>query len=193
MAAGDFDGDGHDELAVGVYFEDIGNPSVVDAGGVNILDFDGGPMQFWDQDDFPPEELGAEDRFGWTLATGDFNGDAIDDLVIGAPYEDLGPVADGGLIHVLYGAPVTGLSASSAQIWLQTIDPSEVSDYFGGSLAVGRFKGGASDDLAIGVPSETIGGFNDTGGVNILLSVAGSVFSDGFESGDIDRWSSALP
>ena len=189
LAGGDFDGDGVAELAVGVPWEDVG--TIVDAGAVNILEFDGDPMTLWTQDDLNPEHSEAGDQFGTRLLAADFDADGADDLVIGVPYEDLGQIPATGLIHVLYGEPGTGLSNSRDQIWIQTIDPSEDYDWFGFALAAGRFEGHSGADLAIGVPHETIGAFSETGAVNILYSL--TLFRDGFESGDVSRWSAATP
>ncbi|CAN5644437.1 hypothetical protein BH23CHL8_BH23CHL8_07460 [soil metagenome] len=93
MVAGDFDGDGHDDLAIDTHREDFG---AHDAGAVHVLY--GGPAgltaaraQAWHQGspgvaDHP--ETG--DGFGKALAAGDFNRDGIVDLAIGAPYESRG-------------------------------------------------------------------------------------------------------
>jgi hypothetical protein len=44
-------------------------------------------------------------------ASGDFNGDGFADLAVGAPYEDVGTVADAGAVNVLYGS-AAGLSSA---------------------------------------------------------------------------------
>ena len=49
---------------------------------------------------------------------GDFNGDGVDDLVVGVPGEDIGAVADAGVLHVLYGG-ASGVSAIGSQYWSQ--------------------------------------------------------------------------
>ena len=59
---------------------------------------------------FVPEE---GDRFAWSLATGDFNGDGADDLVSGMPYDDGFGVPDSGLVVVRYGSPGSGLETGS--------------------------------------------------------------------------------
>ena len=191
LAVGDFDGDGIDELAVGIPEEDIGNPVIGSAGAVNILDFDNGSHQLWTQDDLNPEQTGLNERFGQTLAVGDFDGDGVDDLAIAAPLEDLGPLDSAGLLHVLHGEVDTGLSNDRDQIWLQLLDPSDEGDQFGFSLAAGHFTGQSGSDLAIGVPFETLGAVSETGGVNVMYSI--SIFNDGFESGDTSQWSSTEP
>lgn len=186
LVAGDFDGDGISELAVGDPVEDLQSPFVGDVGSVTILDFDGDAMTQWLQDDLAPESSETGDHFGAALTAADFDGDGIDDLAIGAPDESLGPVGQAGLLHVLYGEAASGLGSSRDQIWLQTIDPSEASDQFARTLAAGRFSRHTGVDLAIGVPSETIGGLAATGAVNLLFSRA--LFSDGFESGNSSAW-----
>ena len=91
---GDFNSDGYDDLAIGVPQEDIG--SITDAGGVNVIygsssgliaSFSGTAQradQFWSQNSADVlDSSEVEDGFGSSLASGDFNGDGIDDLAIG--------------------------------------------------------------------------------------------------------------
>ncbi|MEO8276429.1 MAG: FG-GAP repeat protein [Thermoanaerobaculia bacterium] len=186
LAAGDFDGDGIDELAVGDPVEDLEGPFIGDVGSVTVLDFDGDPDTQWTQDDLNPEHSELGDHFGGALAAADFDADGIDDLAIGAPDESLGPVGQAGLLHVLYGTSGTGLDNDRDQIWLQTLDPSETGDGFAGALVAGHFSGHSGADLAIGAPGETDGAFSQVGATNLLFSEA--LFRDGFESGNISRW-----
>ena len=187
VAVGDFDGDGLFELAVGAPLEDRENPDLSAIGAVVVLDFDNDGHQIWTQANLNPEQEEAGDNFGRTLAVADFDADGIDDLAIAAPYEDLGPLGSAGLLHVLHGEAGVGLTNERDQIWIQTINPSEILDQFGLALAPGRFSGHSGSDLAIGVPYESIGAFSQTGGVNLLFSDA--LFVDGFESGDTTEWS----
>ena len=60
----------------------------------------------------------AGDQFGSALAVGDFEGDGFDDLAVGVPGEDVGPIPDAGAVDVLPGFE-TGLDASKAQSWTQ--------------------------------------------------------------------------
>ena len=93
LAAGDFDDDGCDDLAIGSPDEDIG--AETDAGGVQIvygsslgLVTDGNVFfrQGADGVSGAPE---AADRFGASLAIGDFDDDAFDDLAIGVAGESI--------------------------------------------------------------------------------------------------------
>jgi len=107
LAAGDVDGDGYDDLVIGVPLENIG--AVVDAGAVIIIHGSGsglngadsrsiiqGNLQF-------PGEVSAYARFGWALVVEDFDGDALQDLAISA----LGRYGAGPLdsVSVLYQQP----------------------------------------------------------------------------------------
>ena len=191
LTAGNFDGEGLDELAVGVPDEDSGNPLVEDAGRVNVLDFDEAEHGSWSQGDLSPGMAESEDRFGRSLEAADFDGDGVDDLAIGVPEEDnLG--TNDGVLHILHGEAGLGLTDSRDQLWIQLIDPVSSEDQFGFALAAGYFTGRAGADLAIGVPFETLGAVPSVGGVNILLSRV-FLFSDGFEAGNTSRWSSTSP
>src|SRR5688572_5539795 len=151
QARGDFNGDGFDDLALGVPGEDIRDNAfnnVPDVGAVNVIY--GSPTglsatyaanQFWHQDAsgvFDNNE--AYDGFGSSLATGDFNGDGYDDLAIGVPGEDLGLVVDAGAVNILYGS-ASGLSSAGSQIWHQDSagvqGVSQRTNHFGFALAVG--------------------------------------------------------
>jgi hypothetical protein len=167
LAAGDFDGDGAMDLAIGVPWEDLGTAS--NCGAVHVLYGSSSPMglsttghQFWHQGS-PGVDGALEDydALGWTLAAGDFDGDGYDDLAIGVPEEDIWgeTVEEGGEVHVLYGSG-TGLTTTGQQLWIQNDllgwPASESGDWFGYALAVGDFDGDRYADLAVGVPDESL-------------------------------------
>jgi hypothetical protein len=51
-----------------------------------------------------PNSLRLADHFGEALAVGDFNGDGIDDLAVGAPDVDYPNLTNAGAVAVYYGA-----------------------------------------------------------------------------------------
>ncbi len=172
VAAGDFDGDGLIDLAVGVPGEDIisGTTTITDAGMVNIFYNNGGWHYFigtlpeartWTQNDItiqfltyigPVDPAEKDDRFGSVLTTGDFNNDGSDDLAIGIPYEDddTNGYIDSGLVQVLFGGTDTGLTLDTYSGVFRGND----SRYgnLGASLAAGDFDKDGCDDLAMGIP-----------------------------------------
>lgn len=159
LAAGDFNGDGIDDLAVTVPGEDY-QDSGPDAGVIFVFSgsSDGlGEPYFIDQKPLGTNETG--DLFGTALASGDFNGDGIDDLAISAmeaAYEDFG--ANVGWIYVANGSS-EGLG-DSYFIDQNPAGANEAEDRFGASLAVGDFNHDGIDDLAVGAPGED---FQDSG------------------------------
>ena len=221
LAAGDFNGDGNDDLAIGVPYGEFGT-STADCGYVLILNGSGAGLtiSLWEfvvqgnHSAFPirgtPE---ADDRFGFALATGHFNDDVYADLAIGVPGESLPEetagtqIDDAGIVQVVYGS-ASGLTATGDQIFSQDTgslaDQAEAGDQFGYSLAVGDFNDFGGDDLAIGVPFEGLGAAASTGAVHILLSQAGGLDTanaffwdqdgthvDSNETGDLWGWALA--
>jgi len=177
LASGDFNGDGFDDLAVGVPFEDAGGK--IDGGAVNVIygsttvGLSRVGDQLWNQD--APRINGAiqaSDNFGFSLASGDFNGDGFDDLAVGVPFEDAGGKIDAGAVNVIYGSTTVGLSRVGDQLWNQDAPgingAIQASDNFGSSLNVCDFNGDGFDDLAVGVPFEDAGEKIDGGAVNVI-------------------------
>lgn len=177
LATGDFDGDGYDDLAIGIEYETINGH--VNAGAVNILFGSNASLtsqgnQFLHQDITNIQgTTGDDDRYGKTLAVGDFNQDGRDDLAIGIPFEDVGSAQRAGAVNVLYGFGL-GLETASSQYFTQNTwgveGVAETDDWFGLSLAAGDFNGDGYDDLAIGVMGEDIGSISNAGAVNVLYS-----------------------
>lgn len=185
----DFNNDGFNDVCIGIPGEDVVVSGVnrVDAGAVNCIYGSAAGLtaagnQFITQPAGAiPGGPEADDRFGWSLAAGNYNGDSFDDLCVGAPEEDIGvgPVVDAGLVNCFFGSS-TGLVTSPGQVLTQNVgsipDSGETNDNFGFSLASGNLNVDSFDDLCIGVPKEdlTIGGVAkvDNGAVHCLKGSA---------------------
>jgi hypothetical protein len=180
LAAGDFNNDTFDDLAVGVPFEDGGDN--FDRGAVNVLYGSAGKLtgvgsQLFHQDSAGVGDAAEEsDIFGFALAAGDFNNDTFDDLAVGAPGEAEPAGFGRGAVNVLYGSAGM-LSGVGSQLFTQDSEGvgsvAEEGDFFGDSLAVGDFNNDTFDDMAVGAPGEAVGARVFAGAVNVLYGSAG--------------------
>jgi hypothetical protein len=72
--------------------------------GGNSSGLSDGDDRVWYQGSYFNTLPETNDRFGYTLAAGDVDGDGYDDLVIGTPYEHIGSTGDAGMVQIFYGA-----------------------------------------------------------------------------------------
>jgi len=185
LAAGDFDDDGRDDLAIGIPGENS------DTGTVVILYGSNGGVDLSSSERFTQDTAGVAgaaaggDRFGASLAAGDFDDDGRFDLAIGVPGDD--DSSSAGAVNVLYGSG-SGLSASGDQRFEQGSDGiqgnSSSGDEFGAALAVGDFDGDGSQDLAVGAPGKQVTGAADAGLVAVIYGSG-----DGLAGAGDEVWS----
>lgn len=184
LTTGDFNGDGTDDLAIGVPQQMVNgkaNAGVVHAlyGSPAAGGYPGGLVaansQYWHQDQGLLDVAQGGDLFGWVLQAGDFNGDGYDDLAVSVPGETIDGQENAGAVNVIFGF-ATGLTDADDKVWHQN-QPGVASSAVGGegfgrALAVADFDQDGSDDLVVGVPSEAIAGNSGAGAVHILYGTA---------------------
>lgn len=126
-SAGDVDGDGYADVAIGNFRRDPGGRS--NAGTVSV--FPGGPSGLSEAPTRVLEGAAANDHLGLAVASpGDVNGDGYADLIVGAPGADVGGLVDAGIASVFYGSPA-GIPA----IPYRVLGGSMSNDDFGSSVA----------------------------------------------------------
>lgn len=182
--AGDFNGDGYADLAVG----DHGSTVYVYYGGPNGIDTNN-PLVFTPQTAGMPSQLAScadvqptNCSFGFSLLARDFSGDGYSDLAIGAP--DYGypnrPNGEDGAVVILKGGPAGLSTQGSAFIGapssLTVLYPNNGTG-FGWSLASGDFNHDGHADLAIGSPFASLGSTPTVGAVTIMYGSASGLTS----------------
>ncbi len=181
LTMGDLNNDGRADVIIGAPGADGPNNDRPGAGEVHVV-FGMAIVQgrapiltifgdATDADDFP-------DGFGSEVAMGDFTGDGIADLIIGAPGAD--PVSQTrqptGAAYVIFGG--IGLSTGTFDLMTRSADlkifGAKSGDRLGsGGLAVGNVSGADPGDLAIGAPAaaKAGSGAGGAGEVRVLYGV----------------------
>lgn len=141
-SAGDFNGDGYEDLLIGAPFYDIPASS---AGAAYL--FYGGPSPDTVVDHIFTGQA-ASDFFGIAVAgIGDFNNDGFDDIAVGAYRADWASFTDAGKVYVYYGGTTPDFNAD--RILVGSAD----GERFGYALTAGDFTGDGSADIAVGAYS----------------------------------------
>lgn len=174
VTAADFDVDGFDDLVVGVPGEGVG-------GAVTVIYGSSGGARArtaqWHQDvEFLRGAAEQIDYFGAAVETGDFDSDRLPDLAVGVPGESVGGQEDAGAVQVIFGEQ-EGLGRRN-ELWHQNDDNmsghAEPGDMFGFALFAGDFNADGHDDLAIGVPGESVGAREEAGAMQTIDQGIGS-------------------
>lgn len=177
IATGDFNGDGVDEVAIGDR-----NSNSNPGGGGTVYIYRRSAADNWTAQAIIRQGLSgyngvdeSGDKFGFALASGDFDDDGFDDLAIGIPGKNQAGspiVSSAGAVQVVYGS-ATGLSGARDRVFTSTNDGLDISpddsDQYGYALAAGDVDNDGDDDLAIGIPRRQCpNGGQRAGGVVLL-------------------------
>ena len=193
LASGDFNCDGITDLAVGSPEESVTiNGEFRNAvGAVNIFYGQLGGFNFLSEgltfllQSTILSNIEADDRFGWSMAVGNFNEDIVilhecQDLAVSAPFEGFSLITNNaGSVAVFYGE-ASGLSHLNkdvlAQVDLNISGEAQSGDQFGYSLAAGNFSQNLASSqfsaLVVGVPGEDVNNKVNAGAVQVFQGSA---------------------
>jgi hypothetical protein len=167
VTALDFDGDGQNEIA-------IADPLDTPVGGstrgvVRILRR---TVSGW-QTMYEASIANGSYLYGYALASGDFDDDGRDDLLIGAP----GHGNNGGAVYMVRHTGPGSVSEPGV-----ILNNGANFGQCGWSLAVGDFNGDLELDFATGCPTASFDGMNSVGRVQVAYGSGNATFSMSFLS-----------
>lgn len=213
LASGDWNGDGADDLAIGVPGEDVG--STLNAGAVVLLYGTPGVglttagASIWHLDVSGIAGVAAEyDRLGDVLTAYNRDCDAADEVAIGIPGRTVAGETGAGAVLILQGAP-GGVGSAGSELLDESAlvllgGAPELGERFGAALAPARNFDTGCSGLFIGAPGEKVGAVGAAGAVyrwtgNVATSTrwtaadlstvveSGDRLGGALASGDFDR------
>lgn len=163
VTTGDFDDDGYDELIIQITDSPHGAVAVIagseDFGGIGDIDV------FTDSSGSYPVNQGLSG-----LATGDFNGDGLDDLAIGNSFASPESRSWAGATYLFAGGEdlLSGSYDATTDSDL-LIQGHEAGDYFGFQIAMGDLNGDGLEDLVANSPNADKSGRSNAGRVYFFM------------------------
>ncbi|MFF8606841.1 S8 family serine peptidase [Streptomyces sp. NPDC015346] len=103
----------------------------------------------------------------------DFNGDGVEDTVVGDPKATVGGDTDAGVVRVIHGGGKG--TAEISQDLPAVSEGAEPGDRFGENLATLDHDRDGYTDLLVGVPAEDVGTTTDAGSAQIFYGAAGGL------------------
>ena len=160
----DVDKDGYGDLVTGNFMEKSTNEPNGGLGGAITVTYGSStgvssrtPVRITQDTANVPGTGEKWDGFGWSLSSGDTNGDGYADVVIGANGESIGSVRHAGQVTVLRGS-ATGLTGTGAKSYSQDTanvpGTAESEDYFGDAVFLTDANADGRAELVVGAMGE---------------------------------------
>jgi hypothetical protein len=185
LATGDFNGDGHPDVAATAPLADV--DGVAQAGAVHIVYGGAGGLSPDVPDDQIlalgtlglPGETWSGEQFGLGgVATGDFDGDGFDDLAVASTFDVVEGKGGVGSLLVVHGGP-GGLDPADA-LYIPgngfPLPANVATRRFGHALTTGDFDGDGFDDLAVSHRAY-LDGVEGVGVVHVFYGSEGSLIT----------------
>lgn len=174
VAVGDFNGDGNPDMAIGAHLADLNNSLTngADTGSVYIYYSINSSDNITAADLYLTAGSDFNNQYGHAVHAGDINNDGIDDLMIGAPFDDRAG-ANSGSVYIHHGSN-SGISTSPTQIINQP--NANANDSFGSSLFLADLDGNGYKELLVGAILSDTPAVN-VGRVWVLTGQSNSLFT----------------
>lgn len=176
VAIGDFNGDGLSDMAVGAPMADLPISTVtpIDTGAVYIFyDVNSETLTRSRADLVLRSGTDFNSQFGFALYAGDLNSDDVDDLIVGAPYDDRVGTNTGSL-YFYAGSLSEGINPVPTTV--MDNPSSTLNASFGSAILRADLNGDTFPELIVGAEANDVSG-TDRGGFWILRGQASGFYN----------------